>query len=107
MCARRSVQDADVPGAAAPAVLCCSALHGSLTATARPTLAGAHTTDERYVQTPKAKWTYLRVAAGTGRTRYLNEVPGGAARAGGAASPRGSAAARLAPRARTSPAPLS
>lgn len=83
--------------------------HGSLTATVQ-TLAGARTADERYVQTPKAKWTYLRVAAGTGRARYLNEVPGGAARAGGAASPRGSGAAPPAPRARAArspPAPLS
>lgn len=42
-----------------------------------------HSTDTREartevhsVQTPKAKWTYLRVAAGTGRARYLNELPG-------------------------------
>lgn len=48
--------------------------HGSLTA--RLTLAERAPTTVRYVQTPKAKWTYLRVAAGTGRARYLNELPG-------------------------------
>lgn len=71
-----------------------SPAHGSL---AELTLAAVHD-----VQTPKAKWTYLRVAAGTGRARYLNEPPGRS----GARRGRGQPAWLRRPRPRP-PAPLS